>query len=138
MEALGTRPSQRGFIPRHSTSSTLFPTFVREVSGFNKRKQSYETIGHFLHCLPLTVQTSQFPTASSLRWSISPYYNSTFLDGLWHTSAAGRLRAYTSRPFAFPQYAEGCFVISPALCNHLFNHIIFSYPSIQSKQRFLS
>ena len=44
VEALGTRPSQHGFKPRHSTTSAQLPIFARVVCGFNHCKPPSRTI----------------------------------------------------------------------------------------------
>ena len=44
VEAMGTRPSQHDFKPRHSTASALLPISARVVSGFKQRKPPSKTI----------------------------------------------------------------------------------------------
>ena len=91
VEALGTRPSQHGFKPRHSTASAMLPISARVVSGFNQQKPCSRTIA-------MAVDISFSLTASSSRWSTTPNSDTIWLDGLWHTyaAAAGRSRASTN------------------------------------------
>ena len=44
VKALGTRLSQHGFKPRHSSTSVLLPISARVVTGFNQRKLPSRTI----------------------------------------------------------------------------------------------
>ena len=101
VEALGTRPSQLDFKLRHSTALALLPISARVVSGFNQRKPPSRTI-------TIAVDISKaFYTISSSRWSTAPDLATTWLDGSWSTSAAGRRRALTNSTIAFPPGAGG-------------------------------
>ena len=91
VKVLGAHSSHRSF-----TTSGMLPISAREVSGFNQHKSPSRTI-------VIAVDISKAFYAVSHRLLIEmihlSQHHTIWLDGLWHTSAAGRICVFTSSTF---------------------------------------
>ena len=94
VEALGTCPSHHCFKPRHSTASALLPISAMVVFGFNQPKPPSRTIVLAVDILKAFDTVSHRLLISRL--STAPNSATTWSDGFWRTSAAGRRCASTS------------------------------------------
>ena len=119
VEELGTRPSQHGFKPRHSTASALLPISARVVSGFNQLKppsrtinivvdisKAFDTISHRL--IIEMIHRSRL-CHNLVRWIVA-YLRGRRVSCIYQQHRSPSRRVWAGVP-------QGS-VISPALFNH--------------------